>query len=280
MQKKNLSAAGMLMPATLMVVLFMALPLLYLFRYSLNAYVPGQFMVSDFTLANFIAFFSETYYLIGMRTTLVMSFVVTVTCLVLGLPLANWISRKQGSLKTLLLMMVILPLFISNAVRAAGWMVAFGKTGVINYALLSAGLISAPLEIMYTPNAVFVGIVAVNLPYVVLTLQSVFEGLDENVEYAASSLGANPFETFVLVKLPQIVPGILAAFVLSFILTMNAYATPVLLGGPSFRMMSPMIVGEILNKANWPFGAALSFILLSVTVSITAIAGYYIKRRY
>ncbi|MBY5508546.1 ABC transporter permease [Rhizobium leguminosarum] len=268
------------MPATLMVVLFMALPLLYLFRYSLNAYVPGQFMVSDFTLANFIAFFSETYYLIGMRTTLVMSFVVTVTCLVLGLPLANWISRKQGSLKTLLLMMVILPLFISNAVRAAGWMVAFGKTGVINYALLSAGLISAPLEIMYTPYAVFVGIVAVNLPYVVLTLQSVFEGLDENVEYAASSLGANPFETFVLVKLPQIVPGILAAFVLSFILTMNAYATPVLLGGPSFRMMSPMIVGEILNKANWPFGAALSFILLSVTVSITAIAGYYIKRRY
>ncbi|MDR6820001.1 ABC-type spermidine/putrescine transport system permease subunit I [Neorhizobium sp. 2083] len=133
---------------------------------------------------------------------------------------------------------------------------------------------------MYTPFAVFVGIVAVNLPYVVLTLQSVFEGLDENVEYAASSLGANPFETFVLVKLPQIVPGILAAFVLSFILTMNAYATPVLLGGPSFRMMSPMIVGEILNKANWPFGAALSFILLSVTVSITVLAGYYIKRRY
>jgi len=133
---------------------------------------------------------------------------------------------------------------------------------------------------MHKPFAVFVGIVAVNLPYVVLTLRSVFEGLDENVEYAASSLGANPFETFVLVKLPQIVPGILAAVVLSFILTMNAYATPVLLGGPSFRMMSPMIVGEILNKANWPFGAALSFILLSVTVSITVLAGYYIKRRY
>jgi len=133
---------------------------------------------------------------------------------------------------------------------------------------------------MYTPFVVFVGIVAVKLPCVVLTLRSVFEGLDENVEYAASSLGANPFETFVLVKLPQIVPGILAAVVLSFMLTMNAYATPVLLGGPSFRMMSPMIVGEILNKANWPFGAALSFILLSVTVSITVLAGYYIKRRY
>ncbi|KAB1115066.1 ABC transporter permease subunit [Neorhizobium galegae] len=133
---------------------------------------------------------------------------------------------------------------------------------------------------MYTPVAVFVGIVAVNLPYVVLTLQSVLEGLDENVEYAAASLGASPLESFLLVKLPQIVPGLLAAFVLSFILTMNAYATPVLLGGPSFRMMSPMIVGEILNKANWPFGAALSFILLCVTISITVAAGYYVKRKH
>lgn len=280
MQKNNLSAAGMLMPATAIVLLFMALPLLYLLRYSMNSYVPGEFMVSDFTLANFAAFFSDSYYLIGMRTTLVMSFGVTVVCLLLGLPLANWISRKRGSMKTLLLMMVILPLFISNAVRAAGWMVAFGKTGVLNYTLLSVGLISTPLEIMYTPVAVFVGILAVNLPYVVLTLQSVLEGLDENVEFAAASLGAPPLETFLLVKLPQIAPGLLAAFVLSFILTMNAYATPVLLGGPSFRMMSPMIVSEILNKANWPFGAALSFILLSVTITITVVVGYYVKRKY
>ncbi|MCQ1774383.1 ABC transporter permease [Neorhizobium galegae] len=280
MKNKDLSAAGMLMPATAIVLLFMALPLLYLLRYSLNSYVPGQFMVSDFTLANFAAFFSDSYYLNGMRTTVLMSFGVTVVCLLLGLPLANWISRKHGSVKTLLLMMVILPLFISNAVRAAGWMVAFGKSGVLNHVLLSLGIISAPLEIMYTPVAVFVGIVAVNLPYVVLTLQSVLEGLDENVEYAAASLGASPLESFLLVKLPQIVPGLLAAFVLSFILTMNAYATPVLLGGPSFRMMSPMIVGEILNKANWPFGAALSFILLCVTISITVAAGYYVKRKH
>ncbi|MDH7808691.1 MULTISPECIES: ABC transporter permease [unclassified Rhizobium] len=280
MQKNNLSAAGMLMPATTIVLVFMALPLLYLLRYSMNSYVPGQFMVSDFTLANFSAFFSDSYYLKGMRTTILMSFGVTVVCLIVGLPLANWISRKHGSMKTFLLMLIILPLFISNAVRAAGWMVAFGKSGVLNYGLLSLGLISTPLEIMYTPLAVFVGIVAVNLPYVVLTLQSVLEGLDENVEFAAASLGATPLQNFLLVKLPQIIPGLLAAFVLSFILTMNAYATPVLLGGPSFRMMSPMIVGEILNKANWPFGAALSFILLSVTISITVVAGYYVKRKY
>lgn len=280
MQKRSLSAAALLMPATGLVLLFMALPLLYLLRYSFNKFVPGEFMVQGFSLENFQAFFADDYYRDGMWTTLTMAASVTALCVLLGLPIANWISRQSGTLKTILLMAVILPLFISNAVRAAGWMVAFGQTGVLNFALVRLGLISEPLQIMQTPVAVFIGITAVNLPYVVLTLQSVFEGLDENIDYAAASLGATPFQSFMLVRLPQIMPGVLAASVLSFILSMNAYATPVLLGGPSFRMMAPMIVSEILNKANWPLGAALAFILLSATVSISIIFGIFIRRRY
>ncbi|GGA94093.1 ABC transporter permease [Brucella endophytica] len=268
------------MPATGLVIVFMALPLLYLLRYSFNDFVPGEFMVQGFTLANYAAFFSDHYYLSGMATTLVMAGSVTALCIVLALPLANWVARQSGTLKTLLLMAIILPLFISNAVRAAGWMVAFGQTGVLNYALVKLGIVSAPLTIMHTPLAVFIGITAVNLPYVVLTLQSIFEGLDENIDYAAASLGAPPLQAFMLVRLPQIMPGLLAASVLSFILAMNAYATPVLLGGPSFRMMAPMIVTEILSKANWPLGAALAFILLSVTITISVAAGLFIRRRY
>ncbi|KAB2766134.1 ABC transporter permease [Brucella anthropi] len=268
------------MPSTLLVLVFMAMPLLYLLRYSFNDFVPGEFMVSGFTFANFITFFSDAYYLKGMATTLIMAGLVTVVCILLSLPLANWMSRQRGNLKTLLLMAVILPLFISNAVRAAGWMVAFGQKGVLNYLLLKIGLIAQPLTIMQTPLAVFIGITAVNVPYVVLTLQSVFEGLDENIDYASASLGATPLQTFMLVRMPQIMPGLLAASVLSFILTMNAYATPVLLGGSSFRMMSPMIVTEILNQSNWPLGAALAFILLTVTVTISVLAGLFIRRRY
>ncbi|MFV0797641.1 ABC transporter permease [Brucella anthropi] len=280
MKKSSLSAAALLMPSTLLVVVFMAMPLLYLLRYSFNDFVPGEFMVNGFTFANFITFFSDAYYLKGMATTLIMASLVTVVCILLSLPLANWMSRQRGKLKTLLLMAVILPLFISNAVRAAGWMVAFGQTGVLNYLLLKIGLIAQPLTIMQTPLAVFIGITAVNVPYVVLTLQSVFEGLDENIDYASASLGATPLQTFMLVRMPQIMPGLLAASVLSFILTMNAYATPVLLGGSSFRMMSPMIVTEILNQSNWPLGAALAFILLTVTVTISVLAGLFIRRRY
>lgn len=280
MQKKSLSAAGLLMPATGLVLLFMGLPLIYLFRYSLNEFVPGKFMVQGLSLDNFRTFFSDTYYLEGMSSTLLMASAVTLLCVFLGLPIANWISRQSGTLKTILMMAIILPLFISNAVRAAGWMVAFGQAGVLNYTLQKLGLISAPLQIMQTPLAVFIGMAAVNLPYAVLTLQSVFEGLDENIDYAASSLGAGPFQSFFLIRLPQIIPGVLAASLLSFILAMNAYATPVLLGGPSFRMMAPMIVTEILSKANWPLGAALAFILLSTTVMISVLAAFFIRRRY
>jgi len=280
MQKSSYSAAALLMPATGLVLVFMALPLLYLLRYSFNVFVPGEFMVNGFTIANYATFFSDTYYLKGMATTLIMAGLVTLVCVILSLPLANWMSHQRGSLKTLLLMAVILPLFISNAVRAAGWMVAFGQTGVLNYLLMKIGLIAQPLTIMQTPLAVFIGITAVNIPYVVLTLQSVFEGLDENIDYASASLGATPLQTFMLVRMPQIMPGLLAASVLSFILTMNAYATPVLLGGSSFRMMSPMIVTEILNQSNWPLGAALAFILLTVTVVISVLAGLFIRRRY
>ncbi|WP_235901745.1 ABC transporter permease [Ochrobactrum quorumnocens] len=280
MQKKSFPAAALLMPATGLVLVFMALPLLYLLSYSFNDFVPGEFVAQGFTLANFATFFTDPYYLNGMGTTLLMAASVTAVCVVLSLPLADWISRQSGSLKTLLLMAVILPLFISNAVRAAGWMVAFGQTGVLNFLLMKIGVISTPLTIMQTPTAVFIGITAVNLPYVVLTLQSVFEGLDENIDFASASLGASSFQSFMLVRLPQIMPGLLAASVLSFILTMNAYATPVLLGGPSFRMMAPMIVTEILNKANWPLGAALALILLTVTVTISVLAGLFIRRRY
>lgn len=280
MKNRSLTAAALLMPATGLVLVFMALPLLYLLRYSFNEFVPGEFMVPGFTLANFTTFFTDTYYLEGMGTTLMMAAGVTVFCILLALPLANWIASQRGHRKTLLMMAIILPLFISNAVRAAGWMVAFGQTGVLNYSLVKLGLISQPLTIMHTPLAVFIGIAAVNLPYVVLTLQSVFEGLDENIDYAAASLGAAPFQSFLLVRLPQVMPGLLAAATLSFILTMNAYATPVLLGGPSFRMMAPMIVTEIMSKANWPFGAALAFVLLSVTISVSVMAALFIRRRY
>jgi putative spermidine/putrescine transport system permease protein len=132
---------------------------------------------------------------------------------------------------------------------------------------------------MFTERAVIIGIIAVNLPYMVLTLQSVLEGIDRNLEEAAFSLGAGPWTMARRVLWPLALPGIIAGAILCFILAMNAYATPVLLGGPQFKMMGPLVFGQFrLN--NWPFGAAIAFVLMTATLLLTASANLIMQRRY
>jgi putative spermidine/putrescine transport system permease protein len=197
----------------------------------------------------------------------------------MGLPLAYVLARTQSRYKNVLIMLVVLPLFVGNAVRAAGWMVAFGSKGFLNVSLMQLGVITLPLQIMYTEFAVVVGIIAVNLPYMVLTLQSVIEGINRNVEEAAFTLGAGPMTMFRRVLLPLALPGILAGTILTFILGMNAYATPVLLGGPKFKMMGPLVYGQFqLN--NWPFGASVAFVLMTATLALTATANILVQRRF
>ncbi len=274
MSTTRASAAAMLAPATIVVVL--ALPLVLLLRYSLNHFEPGQFMVEALTLENYAKLVSDPYYLGVLRTTVLMALAVTAACLALGFPLALAIARAEPRLKAVLIVLVVVPLFVGNAVRAAGWMVAFGQKGLVNAVLESVGL--SPATIMYTPLAVFIGIISVNLPFVVLTLQSVIEGIDRALGDAAASLGATPFATWRLVTVPLALPGLLAAGALSFILTMNAYATPLLLGGPRFQMMGPTLANEILAQANWPFGASLAFVLIAFTLASTALANILIAR--
>lgn len=280
MIKRRRAAVALMLPASLLVLVFLALPLLLLFRYSLNRFVPGEFMVEALTLENYVKCVTDPYYAAVLKITLLMAAGVTITCLVAGFPAALYLARTTVRFKAILILAVILPLFVGNAVRAAGWMVAFGQKGIVNYIVDLLAPTLAPLTLMYTPWAVFIGIISVNLPFVVLTLQSVLEGIDPSSEEAALSLGATPFEAWRLVTLPLAVPGVLAAGVLCFILTMNAYATPVLLGGPRFQMMAPVVANEVLNQNNWPFGAALSFVLMVVTLLLTAIANVVVVRRY
>jgi len=276
MLKTRLSAAVLLAPAALAVSLVLLLPLVLMFRYSLNRFEPGRFMVEAVTLENYAKLVSDAYYLGVLRSTVVMALAVTVACLALGFPLALAIARAAPRVKAVLIVLVVVPLFVGNAVRAAGWMVAFGQKGVINALLEAVGL--APATLMYTPWAVLVGIVSVNLPFVTLTVESVIEGIDMALGEAAASLGATPFAAWRLVTLPLALPGLLAAGALSFILSMNAYATPLLLGGPRFQMIGPTLAREILNQANWPFGASLAFVLIAFTLASTTLANVLIAR--
>lgn len=274
-----LQASFLIGPATIYVVAGLVLPLLILLRYSVNKYDPRRMMIDAFSAENYIKFFSDPYYVQILWTTLRVAALCTVACLLLGLPLAYVLARTQSRYKNILIILVVLPLFVGNAVRAAGWMTLFGSKGFLNATLMKFGLISEPLEIMYTEIAVIFGIIAVNLPYMVLTLQSVIEGVNRNVEEAAFSLGAPPMTMFRRVLLPLALPGLLAGTILTFILGMNAYATPVLLGGPKFKMMGPLVFNQFqLN--NWPFGSSIAFILMTATLLLTAAANLAVQRRY
>ncbi len=266
-------------PATLFVLLALVAPLALMFRYSLNRFVPGQMMVEALTFANYQKFFADRFYQDVLFTTVWVSALSTLLCLLAGFPVAYFLVRHASAKwKPRLLILVILPLLMGNAVRTAAWMVILGDKGLFNALLTFTGL--SPLRIMYTPAAVVIGLVSVLLPFMIVTIQSVLEGIDENLEAAAASLGAGHFVVLRRVVLPLALPGLLAGTLLCFILSMNAYATPVLLGGPSFHVMAPTVYQQVAKAMNWPFGAALAFVLMAVTLVLTTTANGMVQRRY
>src|SRR6185436_8139815 len=190
------SAAAAVAPASIVVTIGVVLPVVILFRYSLNQYTPAKVMVDAFTIENYVKFLTDPFYLAVLFRTIRVAALCTAICVVLAFPMAYCLARTRSRFKNLLLMAVVLPLFVGNAVRAAGWMVLFGNRGFVNSILMALGITREPLQIMYTEFAVVVGVIAVNLPFVVLTLQAVLEGIDRAVEEAALGLGAGPWRTF------------------------------------------------------------------------------------
>jgi putative spermidine/putrescine transport system permease protein len=274
------TAAAAVAPASILVAIGIVLPIAILFRYSLNQFTPVKGMVDAFSVENYVKFVTDPFYLAVLWRTIRVAAICTAICVVLAFPMAYCLARTRSRFKNLLLMAVILPLFVGNAVRAAGWMVLFGNRGFVNSALLGAGIVREPLQLMYTEFAVIIGVIAVNLPFVVLTLQAVLEGIDRAIEEAALGLGANPWRTFRHVVLPLAMPGVIAGTILSFILAMNAYATPVLLGGPTFQMMGPTVYNQFAGLSNWPFGAAMAFVLMTATLVLTLTSNWLAQAPY
>ena len=275
---KRAAAASFLGPATLVVTVMLAAPLLLLLRFSLNRYDIKELMIETVTGENYLRFFTDPFYLGVLRTTVLVAVISTALCLLLGLPLAYRLARLQSRWKSACMLVIVLPLFVGSTVRMVGWMILFAHGGMIDTAVRWANGVG--LELMYTPFAVVAGIVSINLPFVVLTIQSAIETIDIRIEEAAQSLGAPPGRQFWLVVWPLALPGTAIAGILCFILAMNAYATPYLLGGPRFQMMAPLLYWEFSTNNNWPFASALALILMSTTLVLTACSNVLIPRRY
>ncbi|HZH28471.1 MAG TPA: ABC transporter permease [Azospirillaceae bacterium] len=273
-------APWLVVPAMLLVAVILLFPLVLLFRYSLNRYDRLEFMIEAVSVENYVRFFTDDFYRSVLWRTVEVAAISTAVTLVLALPVAYFVSRAPARWKSILIILTVFPLFVGNAVRAAGWMAVLGSRGFLNETLVSTGLIGQPLELLYTKTAVIVGIVAVVLPFMILSIQSVMEGVDVSLEEAAQNLGASPLTAFRKVVLPLALPGVIAGSLLVFILCMNAYATPVLLGGPRFHVMAPKVYEQITGQSNWPFGAAMAFILMTATLVLTVLSTWLLQRRY
>lgn len=272
--------ALLVLPACLLVLGLLVGPMLLMFRISLNQFSPTQLMIEAFSFDNYVRAAADPYYQEIILTTLGMALLCTVLTLVIAFPAAYWVGRLESRWKSLVVIATLFPLLVGNVVRSAGWMALFDREGLINVTLRRAHLIGEPLTLMYTPKAVVFGVVAVVLPYMILTIAAVIESIPRDLEDAASNLGASQLKTFWRVILPLSAPGVAAGSILVFVLCMNTYATAVLLGGPRFKMMAPAIFDQFVRGNNWPMGATLAFMLLAVTMSFTVFGSIAFARHY
>ncbi|MGG1662498.1 ABC transporter permease [Brevibacillus sp. NRS-1366] len=246
--------------------------LLFLMIYSLF----GLFKLSiydenGFTFQYFHYIFSHSIYLHVMWLTIKISCFVTIVSLLLAYPLAKLLVQlKDGIWKKLVFGLILVPFWISLLVRTFAWTIILQDQGVINKLLIGAGIIEKPLSLLYNTPGVVIGMTHILIPYMVVSLYSVMEGIDQRLIQAAAGMGARPWQAFFHVFLPLSLPGILSGSLIVFILSLGYFVTPALLGGPENMMISMLIENNIVKTLNWHLAAAIAVLLFIVTMLLLA----------
>lgn len=261
---RRLSLILLFMPFALWILLLILLPHLGMGVMSLREKIaPRQY---EFGFANYIAFFEEPIYWHIMTRTAVMSLIVTVLALVVGFPVAYYIAKIAGPRsKGALFMFCLIPLWVSDLIRAMGWILLLRETGVISGLLQWSGLASGPVEMLYNDAAVIVGLVYTVMLFMIVPLTSTLEGMDHSMIEAGYNLGGNGFTVLRRIIVPYAMPGIVSGCIIVFMLTAGSYLTPVLLGGKYSSWFTQTIYDQFITRYNWESGAAFGFLLLIFT---------------
>ena len=250
-----------LSPAGLLLGLLFLVPLGIVARYSFLTRGPYGGVELPYSLENYKLLADPLYLAIFVRS-IGYAGLATALCVAAGFPLALFIARS-GRRRSLYLALVVVPFWTSFLVRTYAWMFLLRDTGLINTALLRMGLIGEPLQLLYTPFAVILGLVYGFLPFMILPIYATLERLDPALVEAAADLGARPMDTLFRVIVPLASPGILAGSLLVFISCLGSYLTPDLLGGGKTIMIGNLVQNQFTAARDWPFGAALSLVLMA-----------------
>jgi spermidine/putrescine transport system permease protein len=263
-----------LAPARLWMVILFAAPLGIIVAYSLLTRGIYGGLGPPRTLDNYRRLWDPLYAVIVARSIL-MAAAATAICLVLAFPLALFISRA-GNRKHLYLQLVIFPFWTSFLVRTYAWLFLLRDTGLVNSVLLAAGVIEAPLPLLYNYGAVLLGLVYSYLPFMVLPIYATLERMDRSLVEAAADLGARPWATLTRVVIPLTAPGLWAGSILVFIPCLGAYLTPDLLGGGRTVLIGNLVQNQFTIARDWPFGAAVS---LATMAAVIVLVAFLLRRR-
>jgi len=258
-----------LLPARVCLALLLGAPLAIICVYS--ALTRGAYggVIQPWTAENFARFVDPLYAVILWRS-LLMAAAATVLCLLLGFPLALFISRAQ-KWRRLYLFLVILPFWTSFLVRTYAWLFLLRDTGLLNTLLQALHIIREPLPLLYNNGAVLLGLVYGYLPFMILPLYATIERLDPSLLEAAADLGAKPFAALLRVVVPLAGPGIRAGSILVFIPCVGAFLTPDLLGGGKTVMIGNLVQNQFTTARDWPFGSAVSLALMAIVVLLVVL---------
>jgi spermidine/putrescine transport system permease protein len=261
--------AAVTLPPLLWVALFLMVPYALLLCYSFWSVSPSQTIIHSWTLDNYRELFRVNVYLQTLFRSMWIAARVMIFSLLLGYPLAYYLSFYAGARKDLFYQLVIIPLWVSYLVRAYAWKTILGSDGVLNTLLQYVHLTKHPLEfLLYSPFAIVLTLTHIYTPFAVLPIYATLEHIPRNLVEASQDLGASPLQTFWRVIFPLSIPGVLAGATFAFVLSLGDFLAPLLLGGPSGIMISNIVVSLFGAAYNWPLGAAISLCMLLLVVSL------------
>lgn len=251
---------GLILPCFILVSVVLVVPILMV--------LAPSFFDGGFTLAHYMDFFKDPFYLTILWRTIWLSLITTLICGVLGLPVAFYISRQPRGRKNLLQSIVLFPLMTNAIIRAFAWMNILGTKGLINRMLLALHLVEKPIPMLYSEFAIVVGSVYLFLPVMITSLTAVMERIDDDVLMAAQSLGYPPLSVFGKVILPMSFSGLLVGSVLVFSGSISAYTTPTLLGGNKNMMLSTLLYQQVNSLNDWTTAGMIAFVMIVISLVV------------
>jgi spermidine/putrescine transport system permease protein len=255
---------ALLAPSMSAVFLLLVIPVCFIIVYSFWLRAPSGADIPAFQFGNYAKFFEDFFYPKILIRTIRISFETVFLCVVMGYIPAYYFYRSESRYKKVFLLLIMLPFWVSFIIRTMSWINIMGDSGLINHFLLKIGLIESPISMLYNEFTVLMGLIMYLLPFMVLNIYVSLEGIDKSLLEAARCMGCTEWQAFREVTLPLSLPGVSAGCLLVFVLTAGTYLPPMILGGPGNDMIANLIFKRVIGTLDWPFGSAISVILLSL----------------